>query len=175
MASYSNALTASTTFATNEDGKRKWKSTGQTHKSDALKELIQFETHLRTYRSKTTLGKFKEDFLTNARMSLSPKTIVMYSAALNHLQAVVGDKYVSFISPRNADLFRTARARDVSPVSGNIELRTLRASFSLAQRWKLISENPFKKIALLRIQDQQAVYIRKEDFGKLLSYTQRKE
>jgi integrase len=152
-----------------EDGKRKWKSTGQTHKSDALKELIQFEIHLKTHRSKSTLRQFKEEVLSHSQTSLAPKTLEMYSAAFNHMLAIVGDKYVSSFTPRDADLYRTTRAKIVSPVSVNIELRTIRACFSLAQRWKLISENPFKKITLLKIPDQQPVCIRKEDFGKLLS------
>ncbi len=152
-----------------EDGKRKWKSTGQIHKSDALRELIHFETHLKTYRSKITLKQFTEDLFVHAQTSYAPKTVEMYSAALNRLQSILGDKHLSSISPRDADLYRATRSKEVSPVSVNIELRTLRASFSLAQRWKLISENPFKRISLLRIPEQRPVYIRKEDFGKLLS------
>lgn len=101
--------------------------------------------------------------------NLAPKTITMYSAALQQLQRIIGDKYVSSIGAKDADFFRATRTKQVSPVSVNIQLRTLRASFSIAQRWKLISENPFKKISLLRVPDQQPVYIRKEDFGRLLS------
>jgi len=60
------------------------------------------------------------------------------------------------------------RAKKVSPVSVNIELRTLKASFSLAMRWKLITENPFAQIGFIKVPEQQPTYIRKEDFGKLI-------
>lgn len=49
-----------------------------------------------------------------------------------------------------------------------MELKTLRAAFSLAIRWKLVSANPFAKIAFMKIPEQQPTYIRKEDFGKLI-------
>jgi hypothetical protein len=39
----------------------------------------------------------------------------------------------------------------------------------MAHRWKLISENLFKQVAVLRNPDQRPVYTRKEDLGELLS------
>lgn len=92
----------------------------------------------------------------------------MYRRSLSLFQGLVGNKYVSAVTAKDADNYRTMRAKQVSPVSVNIELRTLKASFSLAMRWKLISENPFKSISFIKVPEQQPTYIRKEDFGKLI-------
>jgi integrase len=57
----------------------------------------------------------------------------------------------------------------VSPVSVNIELRTLRAALYTALRWGLMAENPFKKVPLVHIPEQQPTYLSKEEFQTLLS------
>jgi integrase len=62
-----------------------------------------------------------------------------------------------------------ARAKKVSPVTVNIELRMLRVAFYRAERWKLLSENPFKRVRLVRIPEQQPTYLTKEDFQKLMA------
>ena len=151
-----------------EDGKKKWKSTGKFRKDEAYKEMMQFETHLRTYRTRMTLQQFAQELLSHAQVNYAPSTQEMYARSLKLFQALAGNKYVSAVTAKDADNFRTFRAKQVSPVSVNIELRTLKASFTLAMRWKLISENPFRGIAFMKIPEQQPAYIRKEDFGRLI-------
>ena len=73
------------------------------------------------------------------------------------------------ITPRDADLFRTIRSQEVSPVSVNIDLRTLKASFSTAVRWKMLPESPFKGTKLLRIPERPPRYFTKEEFEQLVS------
>src|SRR5262249_26989238 len=67
------------------------------------------------------------------------------------------------------DIYKTQRLKTLSPVSLNIELRTLRAAFYTAVRWKLIQENPFKEVRLLRVAEKQPPHLTKEDFCKLVS------
>lgn len=59
--------------------------------------------------------------------------------------------------------------RKISPVSVNVELCTLRAAFYTAVRWKLLAENPLKKVPLVRIPDREPTYLAKDDFQRLLS------
>lgn len=151
-----------------EDGKRKWKSTGKSLKAEAYREMMQFEKHLKAYRSRMTLQEFTAELLMHAQANYAESTRELYSRSLNLLQDVAGNKYVSGVTPKDADTFRTARAKKVSPVSVNMELKTLRAAFSQAMRWKLVLENPFRKIAFMKIPERQPAYIRKEDFGRVI-------
>ena len=152
-----------------EEGRRKWKSTGKTRKSDALNELLTFEKLRRSYNPRTTLQAFIKDLLSYAQVTFSAKTVELYKLALRHLHSVVGNKLLTSITARDVDLYRTIRLKEVSPVTVNINLRSLRAAFSTAVRWKLLSENPFKKVSLVRVPDRQPVYFKKEDLHKLIS------
>ena len=152
-----------------DDGKRRWKSTNQTHRADALKELFQFEKLRDQYKTRTPLESFIKDFLAHTEVTWSQKTLEIYKRALQRLHLLVGNKLLTSITPKEVDLYRAARAKEVAPVSVNIDLRSLRAAFSTAVRWKLITENPFKKVPLLRVPDQLPIYFSKEDFQKFVS------
>jgi integrase len=51
----------------------------------------------------------------------------------------------------------------------NIELRTLRAAFYTAQRWKMIEENPLRKVALCRIEEKAPCFLSLGEFRELHS------
>ncbi len=152
-----------------EEGKRKWRSTGQRYKPAALKELFAFEKLRITHKPKTTLQAFAKDFLAYAETSFSPKTLIIYKAALGRFLSSTGNKLLPSITAKDIDLFRVNRLKEVSPVSVNVELRTLRAAFYTALRWKLIAENPFRKVALVRIPEREPAYFTKEELQRLLS------
>ncbi len=152
-----------------EEGIRKWKSTGQTRKPAALKELLTFEKLRKSYKPRTTLQSFITEFLAYAEVTFASKTLELYRIALRHFHSTVGNKLLTSITARDVDRFRIQRSTEVSPVSVNISLRTLRAAFSTAVRWRLISENPFKRVPLLRIPDQQPIYLSRGEFQRLVS------
>lgn len=150
------------------DGKRKWKSTGKTLKAEAYREMMQFDKNVKNHRSRITLQEFTLEFLSHAEFMYAPSTRELYSRSLRLFQKLIGNKALSAITPKEADSYRTTRSGQVSPVSVNMELRTLKAAFGVAARWQLIAMNPFHKIAFLRIPEQQPTYVRREDFGRLL-------
>jgi len=152
-----------------DEGKRRWKSTNQSHKADALRELFQFEKLRQEYKTRTLLESFIKDFLAHTEVTWSQKTLEIYKRALHRFHHLVGNKLLTSITPKEVDLYRAARAKEVAPVSVNIDLRALRAAFSTAVRWKLITENPFKKVPLLRVPEQLPVYFSKVEFEKFIS------
>jgi len=155
-------------YSFKEDGKWKCRSTGQRQKPAALKELVSFQPR-QVSKPKTTFQTFTRDFLSYAETTYSARTLAMYKSILQRLSVFIGDKFLTSITAKDIDLYRTHRLKEISPVSVNIELRTLRAAFYTALRWKLVEENPFKGVPLLRIPDQLPTYFGKEDFQKLLS------
>jgi len=66
------------------------------------------------------------------------------------------------------DLFKTDRLKTLSPTTLNIELRTLRAAFYTAVRWKIITDNPFKGVPLVRVPERQPTYFSKEEFQRFI-------
>ncbi len=152
-----------------EKRKRRWKSTRRRRLNEALKELEAFnEPHDRAPKSEDLLG-FMKVFLKFGITTFSPKTIDIYRRALQGFLALIGNKRLASISPRDVDLYLAHRVTQVSPTSVNIDLRTLRAAFYRAARWGLIRENPFKTVPQIRFPDRGPAYFTREDFEKLLS------
>ena len=149
--------------------KRRWKSTGTGLKSEALKRLKEFETLQTNVPPSNTLDAFIEEFLAYAQATFAPKTVEMYRLSLKRLSSFAGKKPLISFSSRDADRFHVTRLQQkVSPVTINIETRTLRAAFATALRWKMIQENPWREIKPLRVPEEQPAVLCKEDFTKLI-------
>ncbi len=150
------------------NGKRKWKSTGQRAKAAALAALTESRSSKSPATLRISLEKFYEEFLQYAQVTYSKKTVIMYEHSLRKFMSLVGRKLLSEVTPKDADLYRGERSKDVSPVSVNVELRTLRAAFYTALRRKLIAENPFARMRLAQVPEAEPVYFTREDFDRLL-------
>jgi site-specific recombinase XerD len=149
--------------------RKRWKSTGATQKTEALKALTEFRRFLSEKRPLLTLAHFTADFLSYATENYSQRSFAFYKRTLAQFQGVVGDIVLTSITARHVDLYKTERMKKVSPVSVNIELRMLRAAFYTALRWKLVETNPFSKLQLARVPDQPPCFFTKQDFQKLFS------
>ncbi|MBF8293845.1 MAG: integrase family protein [Bacteroidetes bacterium] len=161
-----------------EGGKAKWVSTGQRGKTLALEVLMNYGKNnslSNTEQGKPlstpplTLAKFIHEFLSFASTNYSAKTSQMYEVTLKKLAAFVGDIFVTSITAKDIDVFKVSRLKWISPVSVNIELRTLRTAFYTAMRWKIISENPTKGVSMARVPDMQPSYLTETEFQKLLT------
>src|SRR5208283_2564906 len=133
------------------DGKRKWKSTLSTEKHLAIKALMNFNKLLSNSSRRILLSRFIDDFLASATSNYSRGTIGIYKQSLTKFLSVIGDRWLGSITPKHIDIYKTERLKCLSNVTLNIELRTLRAAFYTAVRWKLLAENPFKELRLLRV------------------------
>jgi len=150
------------------DGKTRWKTTGCTEKSEALKKLTEFKGITKDKPTPNRLSEFIRDFLSYARTTYAKASIDIFLVALRNLQAITGDCKITAISFKHVDLYKATRLRAVSPVSVNVELRSLRTIFNIAQRWNQIEANPFVKVQLVRIPEIMPAFFTKEDFLKFL-------
>lgn len=150
------------------DGRTKWKSTKCTDRNEALKKLTQFEDLVRSKPASNQFSSFIHDFLSYAQSTYAKASIDIFLVGLRNLQALAGDCKLTAISFRHVDLYKAARLKAVSPVSVNVELRSLRTIFNIAQRWGLIESNPFVKVQLVRIPEVMPAFFTKEDFQKFL-------
>lgn len=115
-----------------------------------------------------TLSSFFSDFLDRAPLSYSPKTVQSYSLAFRSFERIVGNKRLKDVFPFDTEEFKGTRSKEVSAVSVNIELRTLKAAFNEAKRLKLIEENPFHGMKPVRVPDKEAAHLSEPEFVMLL-------
>lgn len=151
------------------DGKRKWKSTGTTRHADAIQELLKFTESPPKINGRMSIDAFIKEYISYAGATFAPKTVDLYRRVLTRISFRHGNRLLRSITSRDADMYRVERLKEVSPTTVNIELRSLKAAFSTAVRWKLISSNPWTGVSMVKIPDKRPSYLSKEDFTKLMS------
>lgn len=154
----------------NQDGRRRWKSTGCTLKHEAIRALTEFEQLFLQKPKVATLSQFWNDFLPFAKGTFSKCTVDFYRTAFERLQGMVGDILLSSLTMQHVDLYKVKRLADnVSGVTVNRELQALRAAMNTATSWRHLEINPFSKMAQVEIPDVTPSYFSKQDFQRLLN------
>jgi integrase len=168
-----------------ENGRRRQKSTGCKHKPDAVKVLTDFSKFLTegNVSKRTPLSTFTKDFLIYARTNYATHTAYLYEKTLGHFKRICGDIALTKITPKHFDTYKVSRLnecvqarlgvdeleRKLSPITINIELRTLRAALSTAERWQLISKNPFEGLSQISIAKRTPAFLTVAQAETLLS------
>lgn len=153
-----------------KDGaKIRWKSTGESTKSEALRALARFQRRFSVTSESVSLSEFVTRFLTFAETSYSRKTLEIYQRVLLRFAASAGDKPLMAVTAEHFDQYKAERLKRVQPVSANIELRALRATFSTAKRWRLIESNPFSEVKLASVPERTPLFLTIQDAKQLLA------
>jgi hypothetical protein len=108
-----------------QDGRRRWKSTGATTRSDALKVLTEFKTLIQPSHRALTFAQFQDEFLKYAEIRNARRTVDLFRNVLKGFGKVVCHMMMSDVSAVHIDRYKTARLQKVKPVSVNVELRML--------------------------------------------------
>jgi Phage integrase SAM-like domain len=156
------------TILTDEFGRRKWISTKERTKKSTLKRLVEISNPERRVIPRVMLQSFFNDSRAYAEHVYSSGTLGVYNRAFTKFIEYVGNRALTSISARQIDSYRVQRLRQVSPVTLNIELRTLRSAFNTALRWRLTRKNPFKEVQLSAIAEVAPPYFSLLEFQKLL-------
>ncbi|MBS4028866.1 MAG: site-specific integrase [Ignavibacteriales bacterium] len=152
-----------------EGAKLKWKSTRERIKSDALKQLSDFKKLLAHKPKEISLSLFSNQLLSYLEQNYSKNTCAYYRIAFRHLLEIANDISLSSLTPQHFDKYKSKRLAEVTPVTVNIELETLRAALNTAKRWKLLHTNPVEEITKCVEPQQTPAFFAKEDFEMLLS------
>ena len=150
-------------------GRRKWKSTKCTERGDALQKLTEFNELIKPKPPANRLSSFIEEFLRFSSSTYAKASVDIFRVSLRNLLAISGDCMLTEISPRHVDHYKAERLRLKSPVTVNVELRSLRTILNHAVRWKLIETNPFAKVQLVRIPEMPPLFFTKDEFRSLLT------
>lgn len=153
---------------TDEHGRRKWVSTKERTKSNALLKLATLGDSVEVQVSHPHFSQFILEFTEYARATFSSETLGVYMRAFNRFKCHAGNLTINLITERQIDQFKSARLREVKPVTVNLELRTLRAAFYTAKRWRMLDENPFANVQLCRAIDEVPPHLSIADFLKLV-------
>lgn len=154
---------------TDDHGRRKWISTGERKQSLALNKLDHLALRDTAVEKRLTLEEFYREFIAYSTAVLSSASIGIYERAFKKFIESVGSIPLRAVSQRHVDLFKAKRLGEIRKVTLNIELRSLKAAFHTASRWKLIDENPFTGVKLCAVDEDPPLYFSVEDFHAILA------
>jgi site-specific recombinase XerD len=117
------------------DNRRVWRSTGRTTRREAISRLGELHELFHPKISRRTLSQFLAEYRSYAEPRLAAGTLAIYLDSLRRFQCLIGDIPLAEVNARQADMYISKRAAEVRPATVNIELRSLRAAFSVAKRW----------------------------------------
>jgi len=153
----------------NINGKRSWHSTHCLDRSEA--EMIAKEISGQLEKPRViTLKVFQRMIKEYAETNFSKGTASIYNRSFQRLIQSVGDIILKCITPLLMEKFKQDCLKEVKPVTANMYLRTIRAAFNVAKEWRLIDANPAKSCKLLRVGDEEPVYLKKEDINTLVKH-----
>lgn len=140
--------------------KRKKVSCKTKSKSEAVKYLSNFSNLSKdTDKNKSKqiyyLQDLRKEVLKYVSVNLRKTTVQIYRRVINDMIRIISDKPISLISIRDIENYKSTRLNEVRNTTVNIDLKTMRAIFNIAEKWNWISHNPTKKVKLLLISQKE--------------------
>jgi len=149
-------------------GRRIYRSTGATRKSEAYRFLTSFKNPPQKSKEICSLEDFAKKFLAYSAANHAKNSVRLFRQILNSFLKIGPNIGLADITPEHIDRYKTIRLRHVKPVSVNIELRMLKSAFGTALRWKMIDENPCKGVPFAQLPEQSPIFLTPKDFEKLV-------
>ncbi len=140
-------------------GKRRKVSTKSKLKTEANEFLRLFKTN--EIKSKTNTNKpyclteLQSEVLKYVNYNLRQSTVGLYERCFKILITVLENKPLKFITIHDIEKFKNYRLNQVSISTTNIDIRTCKAIFNLALKWKWINNNPAKEVSLLKVAQKE--------------------
>lgn len=149
-------------------GKRKSISTRAMDRGTAESVLSEYEKSHQSESNGPLLSAFTDEVLEFIGASFTRKTKLIYRDALRALKRHTGDIPIDLVTVRDVDRFKTARVKQIKPISVNKDLATLKAAFNQALRWEYIKVNPFSQTKKLRIPDKPPAYFTRQEIRQVI-------
>jgi len=140
-------------------GKRRKVSTKSKLKTEANEFLRLFKTN--EIKSKALNNKpycltdLQTEVLKYVNYNLRQSTVGLYERCFKILIAVLENKPLKFVTIHDIEKFKNYRLNQVSISTTNIDIRTCKAIFNLALKWKWISNSPAKEVSLLKVAQKE--------------------
>jgi len=95
-------------------------------------------------------------------------TLLIYRNAIKNLDSQFGYKPIKSITLIDIEEYKSRRLKTISPVTLNIELRTIKAFFNYCVKFNLLSENQLSKISQIRIQEKKLLTFSAEEINLII-------
>lgn len=136
-------------------GNKRKISTKTKQKSKANEFLQTFKAKDRTLISQkaspTNLSDLKNEIINYVSYNLNKSTVKLYERCFNILFKTITNKPIRYITLHDIEKFKESRLNEVSVSTVNIDLRTCKAIFNLAVKWKWLDNNPVNGVKLLKV------------------------
>jgi integrase len=160
-------------YWTDEDGRRRKKSTGCESKSDALKFLSSFDPSsppdLEKPASNILLSNFRDEYIEYSKSTHTVKSTKSCRTAFNEFIRITGDLPIRSIDVRRIEYFIAVKLNEASPWTASKYYATLASAFETAVRWGMLKKNIFRSVKRPRIPESRPVFFSREQFNILLS------
>lgn len=145
-------------------------STKTKNLKEAQKFLVDFErTTVEQSKSKFfTLESLKDFVLEYIQSNLTKSTLQLYNRSFKEFIKIVGNKIAFDVTPEDIEFFKKVRLNSVSPVTLNIEIRNLKASYNLAKKFKHSIHNPFTDIKQIKVVEKEKMVFTDEEIPLLI-------
>ncbi len=104
--------------------------------------------------------------------NFAPTTLLLYRNAIRNLDEMFGYKPIKSITLIDIEEYKTRRLKMISPVTLNIELRTIRAFFNYCVQFNLLSHNQLCKISQIRTQETKLLTFDSSEINLILGNIQ---
>jgi len=149
------------------NGKQKWLSTGTRDYGEAYAQYQSIRPSLDRPRI-MKLEDLMQRILQYAELNHKKGTFNLFKISFTRMIACVGNKPVRFIAALDVEAYKEYLIKEVSKVTANDYLRSLKTAFNIGLRLNLVESNPFKDCKMFRIPHVRPAYLRKEEFALLL-------
>ena len=147
--------------------RQRWLSTG-TRCFGKAHSIFRTRPSSHDRRCPAKISDFVSEFEAYASSNYSQGTLDLYSHSFKSFVRCIGDKPMRFVTVKDVERYKTERIKTISPVSVNVELRTLKAAFNVALKWDVVSENVFAESRQLRVPIREPAYLTREEFDSVL-------
>jgi len=119
-----------------------------------------------------SLAEFEKEFFTYAEMNYAIRSRYIFRVVLNNLRTIVSEVPLTNLNMRVIDKYKTKRLAEVTGVTVNVELHSLRTMMNIAVRWGMLEKNPFSGLKLVSIAEKAPRFLTLEEYKSIYNSIQ---
>jgi integrase len=127
---------------------------------------------IETYR---LLKASLDEVLVVVAVEKSSATARSYALATRNFISILGDMPLDELTSKHVSDFKIRRMQTVSPASVNVDLRSMKALFSILVQWEWLAKNPFNNVKLVRISETETPFLNEERISMVISSIQNEQ
>jgi integrase len=147
-----------------------------TTKSRLKKEALEFVSNFKPDETENvkevlnfSFNELQDKILQYTSQNFTFSTNQIYKYTTNNFLKIIGNKSLSSITIDDIEFFKIERLKKVNKVTVNIDIRTLKAVFRLAVRWRMIKDNPCQYVHQFIVNEKEKLSFENYELEKVLA------